>query len=118
MTFVILLLTSVIYISLTIFSIAVFQLVFIPVMPRINLANRNVIVYDGTNNTVVGGYHQFGTTSIFEFFFCLRLFISDPSEFQLYHQESEGYVTREDEGILQTGNYFVASTSFAPSLFH
>jgi hypothetical protein len=80
-------------------------------MPRINLANRNVIVYDSTQNTVVGGCHQFGTTSIAEFFFCLAFFISEPSEFQLYHQESGGYFTRADEGILQTGNYFVASTS-------
>jgi hypothetical protein len=79
-------------------------------MPQVVLAERNVIVYDGTNNAVVGGCRQFGTTSISEFFFCLRIFIVDPLDFQLYHEETNNLVTENDPGIIQTGRYFVCST--------
>jgi hypothetical protein len=86
-----------------------------PWMPRISLAPRNVFVYDGTNNTIVGGCHQFGTTSISEFFFCLNFFITTPTNYQLFHQETGEYIKQDDGGNLQTGNYFIATTSMSSS---
>ena len=86
-------------------------------MPRFSLADRNVFVWDRTSNTVVGGCRQFGSTSISEFFFCLRLFISDPVDFQLYHQENDSYVTQADGGNILIGNYFVVSSSTRLTLF-
>ena len=82
-------------------------------MPQVTLAQRNVFVYesDGTTRTLVGGCHQFGTTTIAEFFFCLRLFIVTPAEFQLYHEESTQYIAADDAGNLQLGNYIVCSIS-------
>jgi hypothetical protein len=80
-------------------------------MPRVQLATRNVFVYDGTNNAIVGGCRQFGSTSIVEFFFCLRLFIVTPVDFQLYHEEVDEYVTQNDQGNIQPGTYFVSSIS-------
>lgn len=78
-------------------------------MPQVMLADRNVFVYDGTTRTLVGGCHQFGTTSIAEFFFCLRFFIVAPADFQLYHEEDAQYITSDDQGDLQLGNYVVCS---------
>ena len=83
----------------------------LPLMPQVLLATRNVVVYDGTNNAVVGGCRQFGTTSIAEFFFCLRMFIVNPTDFQLYHEETNNYVAENDAEIIQTGKYYVCSTS-------
>jgi hypothetical protein len=79
-------------------------------MPQVQLATRNVFVYDGTNNTIIGGCRQFGTTSVAEFFFCLRLFIVTPVDFQLYRDEGD-YVTQNDQGNIEAGNYFVSSIS-------
>ena len=78
-------------------------------MPQVTLATRNVFVYDGTTGALVGGCRQFGTTSIAEFFFSLRLFIVAPTDFQLYHSETNQYVTAEQQGNLQLGTYIVCS---------
>ena len=79
-------------------------------MPRVQLAARNVFIYDGTTDTVVGGCRQFGTTSTAEFFFCLRLFIVSPVDFQLYHQDTGDYVTQNDQGNIPTGDFVISST--------
>jgi hypothetical protein len=80
-------------------------------MAQVRLATRNVFVYDGTNNAIIGGCRQFGTTSIAEFFFCIRLFVVTPVDFQLYHEEVDDYVTQNDQGNIQPGNYFLSSIS-------
>src|SRR5947207_15959245 len=85
-------------------------------MPRVQLATRNVFIYDGTTDTVVGGCRQFGTTSIAEFCLCLRLFIVSPVDFQLYHHDTGDYVTQNDHGHIQTGDFVISSTymTFVP----
>jgi hypothetical protein len=88
-------------------------------MPDITLAARNVLVYDGTCNTIVAGFRQFGTTSGSELYFCLNLcFVSPASNhYQLYHEESRSYLARDGNPV-PTGNYTVVTLctpSFMPS---
>jgi len=80
-------------------------------MPQVTLATRNVFVYDGVTGALVGGCRQFGTTSIAEFFFSLHLFIVAPADFQLYHADTNQYITADDQGNLQLGTYIVCSLS-------
>jgi hypothetical protein len=86
-------------------------------MPKVSLAVRNVLVYDGTNNTVVAGCRQFGTLTASEFYACLAIcFVSPPlNQYQLWHQESNLYLPRNAQPIA-VGTYFVASFSSAPIL--
>lgn len=84
-------------------------------MPQISLAVRNVLVYDGTNNTVVAGCRQFGTLTASEFYDRLAIcFVSPvPNQYQLWHQESSSYLPRNVQPI-PMGTYFVASFSKLP----
>jgi hypothetical protein len=84
-------------------------------MPQVSLAVRNVLVYDGINNTVVAGCRQFGTLTASEFYASLAIcFVSPTSDqYQLWHQESSSYLPRNAQPIA-VGTYFVASFSNVP----
>ena len=80
-------------------------------MPQVNLAVRNVFVYDGVTSEIVAGCRQFGSTSISEFYYCLDLlFITPPSgQYQLFHRETSVYLATDNGGTLPIGNYVVCS---------
>ena|SRR5436190_19910859 len=80
-------------------------------MPRVNLATRNVFVYDATNNAIVAGCRQFGSTSISEFYYCLNFFFVTPApgQYQLFHRETSSYLELNDANPLAIGNYIVCS---------
>src|SRR4030095_9587950 len=85
-------------------------------MPRVNLATRNVFVYDATNNAIVAGCRQFGTTSVSEFYYCLNFFFVTPlpRQYQLFHRETSSYLAPDDVSPLPIGNYVVCSLSAKP----
>ena len=85
-------------------------------MPWVALAVRNVFVHDATSDAVVAGCRQFGSTTIAEFF-CLNFIFTNPVQgnFRLFHRETATYVTPTSPGLLQLGNYAVASMGTFPS---
>ena len=64
-----------------------------------------------SNNTLVGGCRQFGTTSKTESFSVL--FIVTLKDFQLHLEETNQYVMRNDQGNINPGKYIVSSLSMA-----
>jgi len=78
---------------------------------------RNVFVYDANvpqsaEPILVGGMMQLGPTTGQEFYSCLQLCFSDPSDGQFALLHELGLVLPCDNTMVLPGNYFVIAPGF------
>jgi hypothetical protein len=88
-------------------------------MPVVQLAARNVFVYDSSVNPpiVVAGCRQWGDMTTEDFFLCLGFCFEEPIPGQFWLADATNNIITPDNTILQPGEYHVISTGSSPLPF-
>jgi hypothetical protein len=88
-------------------------------MPHVQLAPRNVFVFDntGTSPVLVAGCRQFGNMTNNEFYSCLAICFRQPIAHQFRVVDTSNNIVPYDDNVLQQENYYVIAASPSRSIF-